>query len=271
MQSIRSYDGTEYLWQGDQNTWPDHAPNLFPYIGRLNDKTYEYKGKLYSLDIHGFIPNEELELISKKSNELIFQINDSEKLRNFYPFHFKYLINYKIEENKIIIKYEVHNQDSKTMYFGIGGHPGFNVPLEDNLTFEDYILEFSTSTTPYRVTFSKKCFVTGETEPYLLQNKKVIPLSHDMFDDDAIVLHNIAKEVTLKSPKGKKAVKVCFPQMKYLGLWHWPKTSINYICIEPWSSLPARENIIENLETQKNLIRLETGKIYTNTWTIEII
>ena len=29
------------------------------------------------------------------------------------------------------------------MYFGLGGHPGFNVPLEAGLSFEDYCLEFS--------------------------------------------------------------------------------------------------------------------------------
>ena len=29
------------------------------------------------------------------------------------------------------------------MYFGIGGHPAFNVPLESSLTFEDYYLSFS--------------------------------------------------------------------------------------------------------------------------------
>ena len=30
LQSIRTPDGTEYLWQGDAATWADHAPNLCP-------------------------------------------------------------------------------------------------------------------------------------------------------------------------------------------------------------------------------------------------
>ena len=28
------------------------------------------------------------------------------------------------------------------MYFGVGGHPGFAVPLEKGLAFEDYCLQF---------------------------------------------------------------------------------------------------------------------------------
>lgn len=270
MLSIQTIDGTEYLWQGDYNTWTDHAPNLFPYIGRLNNKTYIYQGKNYSLDIHGFLPYTEMELLRQTPNQLTFRLTDTESLRSIYPFQFELLIHYQIEKNIIRITYEIHNQNEKPMYFGLGGHPGFNVPLEKDLHFEDYVLEFSNSCNPYQVTFSEKCFVTGESAPYSLEDGTTLPLSHDMFDEDAIVLHNTAKEISLKSKKGTKSVKVSFPEMKYIGFWHWPKTAVNYVCIEPWSSLPAREDVIEDLETQKNLICLEAGKIYTNTWEIEI-
>ena len=65
MQSIQTNDKTEYLWQGDPSTWPDRALNLFPYIGRLNNQTYLYQGKKYSLDIHGFLPYKECNCFNK--------------------------------------------------------------------------------------------------------------------------------------------------------------------------------------------------------------
>ena len=37
LQSIRSKDGTEYLWQGDPAYWTSHAPNIFPYVARLTE------------------------------------------------------------------------------------------------------------------------------------------------------------------------------------------------------------------------------------------
>ena len=37
LMSIRSADGTEYLWQGDAAYWSDRAPNIFPYVARLTD------------------------------------------------------------------------------------------------------------------------------------------------------------------------------------------------------------------------------------------
>ena len=57
---------------------------------------------------------------------------------------------------------------------------------------------------------------------------------------------------------------------RYLGIWHWPKTEVPYVCIEPWSSLPSGKDIVEDLETQKNLISLEEGRHYENRWSITI-
>ena len=38
--------------------------------------------------------------------------------------------------------YQVKNTDSRTICYSIGAHPGFNIPLEEGESFEDYQLEF---------------------------------------------------------------------------------------------------------------------------------
>ena len=53
MMSLKK-EGTEYLWQGDPQYWGDRAPILFPFIARLTNNSYTYKGKLYPMTIHGF-------------------------------------------------------------------------------------------------------------------------------------------------------------------------------------------------------------------------
>ena len=47
--------GREYLWQGDPAYWTGQAPNLFPFVGRLYEKTYTLHGKAYPMTIHGFV------------------------------------------------------------------------------------------------------------------------------------------------------------------------------------------------------------------------
>lgn len=270
MCSIKGTDGTEYLWQGNPEYWSDMAPNLFPYIARMTDKKYTVYGKTYEMGIHGFAKITEFDAKQISDEEIVFSISDSEETREHYPFAFLFEVNYRLEGNKLAVTYNVKNNDKKVMYFGVGGHPGFNVPLDEGIAFEDYYLEFDTEEMAERVGFSADCFVTGDNAKYDLEGGKRIPLRHDLFDDDAIVLLNMSKGVTLKSDKGTKAVHVTYPDMSYLGFWHKPKTDAPYVCIEPWSSLPSRKGIVEDLATQPGLISLESNGEYQNQFVIEI-
>lgn len=270
MCSVKDAEGTEYLWQGDPNYWGDMAPNLFPYIARMTDKKYTVYGKTYEMDIHGFAKDTVFNVEKKSENHIVFSITDSQITLEQYPFAFLFEIDYRLEDNRLLVTYGVKNKDNKTMYFGVGGHPGFNVPLEEGLNFEDYYLEFDTVEPVKHIGFSDDCFVTGKDIPYELKNGTGIELRHDLFDNDAIILGGMSKGVTLKSDKGKKSIHVTYPDMSYLGLWHWPKTDAPYICIEPWSSLPSRKGIVEDLAMQPGLVTLDANGEYYNRFVIEI-
>ena len=95
-------------------------------------------------------------------------------------------------------------------------------------------------------------------------------MQHNMFDDDAIVLQNMSNEVTLKSDRGTRSETVSYPSMTYMGLWHAPKTEAPYICIEPWTSLPSRQDVVEEFSNKSDLVRLGVGEVYRNQWSITI-
>ena len=268
--SVTDKDGFEYIWQGDDRYWNEHGANLFPYIARLWEKSYIFQGKTYHMDIHGFLPYDEMELVEQKADSLTLRLVSSPETRKQYPFEFTLDITWKLEGEKITITYQVKNTDDKKMYFGIGGHPGFQIPIEKNLKFEDYRIDFGEDSKPRRILFSEDCFVLEEDEAFALEEGRYLNLEHNLFDDDAIVLKEMPREVTLESAKGSKKITVAFPDMDYLGIWHWPHVEVDYVCIEPWSSLPSRKNVVEDLEKQADLLSLESGQEYTNTWSITI-
>ncbi len=269
-QSIRDAQGREYLWQGDAATWTDRGPNLFPYIGRMTDKSYRYQGQLYHMDIHGFLPYVDMTLVEQKEDEITLRLTDSEETHMQYPFQFELDITWKLDGDKIEISYLVRNKDNKTMYFGIGGHPGFRIPFDDGLKFEDYRIDFGEGAAPRRILFSEDCFVLEKDEPLELIEGRYLNLRHDMFDADAIVVKNMPKEVTLSSARGSREIRVAFPDMDYLGFWHWPRVEVDYMCVEPWGSLPSRKDVVEELEHQADLHALKSGEVYRNSWSIEI-
>ena len=271
-------DGKEYLWQGDPAFWEDRAPNLFPYIARLTKGTYTVHGKEFHLPIHGFLPAAEMKAEAQEESLLVLRLDADESTLACYPFVFTLRIRYELNQDTLRIAYEVENGGTEEMYFGIGGHPGFQAPLEEGLSFEDYFLEFESegqsgtgAQTPVRIGFSPTCFLNGKDEPWPLEKGCRIPLRHDLFDDDAIVLSHTPKTVVLRSEKGGRGVRVRFPQMPYIGFWHAVKKPAPYVCIEPWSSLPSRQDVVEELSEQPGLIHLEGKGVYRNLWSIQLI
>ena len=156
------------------------------------------------------------------------------------------------------------------MFFGMGGHPGFRLPLTKDTCFEDYYMEFSEPCKPWRVGFTESFFVNGCDTPFPLEMGRRLPLRHELFDHDAVILRHMARAVTLKSDKTDASVTVAYPQMNYLGFWHTNCSQAPFVCIEPWTSLPSRDGIVEDLACQSDLVALPTGETYTNTWSITI-
>lgn len=270
LQSILGADGTEYLWQGDAKYWSDRALNIFPYVARLNEGRYYLDGALHEMAIHGIAPYREFTVTENNGEKMVFELKSDEKTYAEYPRNFVFRIVYALEGSTLKVTYACDNRDDRTMYFGLGGHPGFNVPLAAGKSFEDYRLRFAEACEAYRVGFSADCFVTHADTAFPLENGTVLSLRHDLFDDDAIVLRSMAREVTLECDGDGHAVTVSYPGMQYLGLWHWPRTDAPYVCIEPWCSLPADKGTITVFEEQKDLIRLAPGETYTNNWSIRI-
>lgn len=271
IQSLKRKDSElEYLWQGCPDTYAQKAINIFPYVARLTGGCYRLGGTIYQMPQHGFVSRMEMECELNETGKAIFRLKSSEETRRMYPWDFVYRIIYELWGNTVKITFSVENMGGSRMYFGLGGHPGFNVPLEAGTGFEMYYLEFSDKCNPIRIGMSKDCFVTGEDKKWELEDDRILKLSHTLFDHDAVILKNMSHEVTLRSDSGERRVTVRYPDMDYLGIWHWPKTTSSYLCIEPWTSLPSRKNIVEDLERQENLCRLGGHEQYFNTWEITL-
>lgn len=269
--SLQDAGGTEYLWQGDPAYWQDRSPVLFPFIGRLTENSYLYKGKRYPMTIHGFAAATEFAPVEQGADYVVLEAVDDDTTRQQYPFAFSLKITYRLVENRLQITYQVDNRSQEVMPFGIGGHPGFNVPFVKGEQFEDYELVFDTACLPQRLGFSPAVYLNGQDENYPLENDTTIALRHSLFDEDAVILRNMAKKITLRSKVSGKALQVSYPDMPYLGIWHMPHTDAPYVCIEPWTSLPARQDVVEEFTCKSDMLQLTPGGSYKTSWEVEIM
>lgn len=269
LQSVkRPEDDTEYLWQGDAAYWTDRAPNLFPFCGRMVQGKYTYEGRTYEIPIHGFAKQSEWAVISQKATSLTLQLRDDEKTRAMYPFRFSMEIRYTLNGDELSVTLIVHNEDEQTMIFGIGGHPGIRLPLEPGRRFEDYFVEFDAPCHARRLCMSDACYYLNCSEPFPLQEDRVLPLRHELFDHDAIFLRDTGHGLTLRAAEGRHEVHVSYPDMPFIGLWHRPHSDAPYVCIEPWHGVPALDGHINDLTEIPEMERLAPGETYRNVYTL---
>ena len=271
LQSVYSKDtNTEYLWQGDKAYWGGRAYNLFPFIGRMYKNVYYYDGKEYKSRTHGVARYFLFRLEERSATRLTMLLTENEDTLQEYPFRFEYRVHFELKDNVLTVRQQVTNTDDKTLICAFGGHPGINVPF-DGGNFEDYYLEFSEKTNVQRWPFSNVApLMDGKSAPYALKDGIKLPLRHDLFDVDAVVLSNTSRCVSYRSDKTDRYVTTRYDDFKYIGFWHPAKTDAPFVCFEPWSALPATEGFHDDLETKADMTHVAPNQSAQASYTIEI-
>lgn len=251
-------NGMERLWSGNSAVWNRHAPILFPIVGRLLDDDYTFQGKSYSLPQHGFARDATFVMRRRTMDTLSYSLKDSERTRAVYPFAFVLQVDYALRENQVRVSYTVMNPGTSTMYFSIGGHPGFACPLMPTESFSDYYVEFEKPETCTRWYANENGHIHRAEEGYL-QDTQVIPYTLDRFNEDALIFKDLqSNEVSIKSQKNDHAVTMDFAGWPYLGIWSKPGGA-PFICLEPWHGIADHVQHDGDLTTKEGIMSLEPG------------
>ncbi len=133
----------EYLWSGDPVFWGKKSPVLFPIVGTQKNDTYFFNDKEYHLSRHGFAREMEFTVSHQDATVIMFTLlSDKETLLKF-PFPFRFDITYRSEcKTNCPVAYTVTNTGQGAMFFSVGTHPAFKVPLATDTEYEDYNLVF---------------------------------------------------------------------------------------------------------------------------------
>ena len=253
-------DGCEYIWVGDSAFWSSHAPLLFPVCGRFFESHYTCQGKTYEMPCHGFIRKSPLTLASVSNTSICFRVDATEETKKIYPFDFVLKIWHILQGESVITRFEIENTGDVVLPATVGGHPGFNLPLNGEGEFDDYYLEFGKPCSPDQIEISPRGLFTGKKTAYPLVDGNKLPLSHKLFEIDGIFLSRMDSTVTLKSNKSSRTVTLEYPDMPYLGIWHPSACEAPFVCIEPWCGLPGYDGEMHDINTRHDMFHILPGK-----------
>jgi galactose mutarotase-like enzyme len=266
LQSVQ-YNGVEYLWQADAKFWGKHAPVLFPIVGELKDGKYIFNDKEYKLSRHGFARDKTFKAEQKDSTCVVLTLKSDEETFAVYPFEFIFQIEYTIKQSVLFCTYQVQNINDHSMYFSVGGHPAFKIPLNKNLQYNDYVLEFDNDDVLTRYLLLNG-LLNNEIETIQLQNK-TLQLKQELFYKDAIVLKHIgSKSITLKTNKDAHGLKFKFDGFPYFGIW--AAKDAPFVCLEPWCGIADNIHHDNKLINKEGINHLAARKNWQRAWSIEL-
>jgi galactose mutarotase-like enzyme len=258
----------EYMWSGDPKYWGKHSPVLFPIVGELKDKTYDYKGKAYNLTRHGFARELDFDVTEENESSITFSLHSNKETLEKYPFEFVFSVRYTLIENKLKITFIVRNEGHEKMFFSVGGHPAFKVPLIEGTTYEDYELVFNERETVGRWPISPEGLIEKQAKTFL-NNETTIQLKKELFSSDAIVLKQLkSSSVSILSSKTEHGLKVSFEDFPFLGIWE--TKGGDFVCIEPWCGIADSVDASGNLEEKEGINILEPSNSFDVSYTIVV-
>lgn len=215
-------ENTEMLWQGDSKFWGRKSPVLFPVVGKYKNGKTTYNGKEYALGQHGFARDSEFTLVEESQNKLSFELISNDETLTKYPFKFRLVCSFELNNNKIIVSWEVENTDDKKIYFSIGAHPAFYCEKGKTL------LTMNGENIKYNLINSDGLY----TVPKYDVNSSFV-LHDEIFDNDALIIENSGVTEAALVNNDKKYLKVKF-DAEVFGIWSPTKKNAPFVCIEPW-------------------------------------
>ena len=257
----------EYMWNGDPAFWAKTSPILFPIVGTLKNDTYLYNGRSYSLTRHGFARDATFEIFDQKEDGVIFSLSSSSLTREKYPFEFELQVEYKLVENLLEVTYHVKNDGGDKMYFSIGGHPAFKVPLTSNATYEDHYLQFNIVEDAERWPISAEGLIKEEPIS-VIKNSSTLRLTRALFNEDALVFKNLKSDkISINSEVHSHGLDFYFEGFPYLGIW--AAKNADFVCIEPWCGIADAVTHDQQLQTKEGIVSLLPKERWSRTWKVK--
>ncbi len=252
----------EYLWQAG-TAWPKHSPVLFPIVGSLKNGKYIFNNNEFSLDRHGFARTKMFTVLNAEETIATFSLKADDDTKKNYPCNFELQITYKLIENAVKVICKVMNKGGAEMYFSIGAHPAFKVPLNEAHQYEDYYLQFNKTENAHRWPLDNGLLAVQPVE--YLNNSQVLPLEKKLFATDALVFKNLASDIiSIKNKKDHHGLDFHFSGYPFFGIW--AAKDADFVCLEPWQGVTDSVLSDGMLEHKEGILKLNNDETFTCSW-----
>jgi len=265
--SLKTADGLELMWQAAPE-WPRHSPLLFPIIGEVMGEQIRVRGRSYKMLRHGVARDHDFTFTDRSPQSCRLVQADTAETRARFPFGYRLVLSYVLRDVDLEITMAVANPNDEALPCSIGGHPALNWPLSPGQPKESYRLIFSHDEAAPIRRLSKDGLLLPNPKPTPIRGR-VLDLSERLFDEDAIILDNLAStSVRYGADKGP-ALEVSWEGFRQLGIWSKPGGA-PFLCIEPWHGFASPIDFDGEFSDKPGLMHIAPGEAREFRYTIGV-
>ncbi len=270
-------DGKEYLWQRTGGVWGSSAPILFPIIGGLKGKgeTTLINGKTYHINMHGFAAEQDFDCKILDENKMIMSFSSNEETKKQYPFDFKFSIEFETIKNGFKQTFIIENKTDSDMPYFVGAHPGFNCPINEGETLNDYTVVFEKEEKNEVFRISEDGLIDDSYTDAVFIDGNKIPMNDKVFicktGPSALVFDAMnSRSVKLINQEGN-GIKMDYPDFDYFGIWKVVSPEDNYVCLEPWTGINDLYSDDGIYEHKRGIRYIGKGEKASLSFSVEVI
>ncbi len=251
-------DGRERLWSADPAVWNRHAPVLFPFVGKVVNGQYRIGEQRYEMKTqHGFARDMVFECVEETGSSVTHRLLPTDTTRTIYPFEFCLLIRHSLDVGDLRllrIEWLVENRGETSMYYSIGGHPGFLMPPETKK--EDCLLQFPGLNSLRYFGADPQGYALPDQPKTLMLTDSFAPYQADI-PETWIFPDSQVQKVAVAGPDGRPYVTMNCEGFPLLAVWANPKGP--FICLEPWFGRTDDAGFTGTLEEKPGMEKLAPG------------
>ncbi len=265
----------DVLWNADKAYWARHAPVLFPIVGKVKNNEYTFNGNKYSLGQHGFARDLDFKIVVKTLDSIKHILKSDPQTKERYPFDFEFRVTHTLENKTLKVSWEVTNTGDSDMYFSVGAHPAFNVPVAGSgANKSDYYLYLEKSNgapLTYKLLEGGKGTVDDEKQYTIEDDNGYVRVSEKLFENDALIFdENKLQKASICHPDKSPYVTIEAKGFPAFGIWTPPMKNAPFICLEPWYGRADSSNFSGDFKNKYLTQKLEAHKTFEASYKIVI-
>lgn len=266
LRSLRSGAGDELLWQAEP-PWPEHAPILFPIVGRLKDDRLRLGDTQFAMPLHGFARHGRFAWVERGPRHCRLRLEDDAGTRARYPFAFRLEVAYAVDGDRLEVTYAIANPGPDMLPASAGAHPGFKWPLSPGVAKDAHRLDFARPEPgPLR-----RLGADGLVDPTPLPSPiggRTLALDEELFRVSALIFDSPASSSVRFHGPGTPAIELSWAGFTQLGIWSKP--GAGFLCIEPWHGRTSDSGWDGDFRDKPGVMLIPPGGRRELSWSVRI-